>query len=107
MGACLVPDGAWTLLAGAGAAPAGAAAGSGAFLRRPRAGGGAFGTGSGCDASLLGRPPARVVAVVGLPLSRTARRPIGPLTGARGTNTHPTWGTGLPPMRRPSSKSHG
>ena len=38
---------------------------------------------------------------------RTARRLVAPRTGARGTNTHPTWGIGFPPKRRPSSKSHG
>jgi hypothetical protein len=37
--------------------------------------------------------------------SRTARRLAGPRTGARSTNTQPTCGTGLPPIRRPSSKS--
>jgi hypothetical protein len=38
---------------------------------------------------------------------RTARRLVAPRTGARGTKTHPTWGIGLPPKSRPSSKSHG
>lgn len=37
--------------------------------------------------------------------SRVARRLVGPRTGVRATNTHPTAGTGLPPMSRPSSKS--
>ena len=36
-----------------------------------------------------------------------ARRLVGPRTGARSMNTQPTWGTGLPPIRRPFSKSHG
>ncbi|HAB57009.1 MAG TPA: hypothetical protein DCE75_03050 [Acidimicrobiaceae bacterium] len=35
-----------------------------------------------------------------------ARRLTGPRTGARGTYTQPTSGIGLPPIRRPSSKSH-
>ena len=39
--------------------------------------------------------------------SRCALRLVGPLTGSRSTNTHPTNGTGFPPMRRPSSNSHG
>ena len=38
---------------------------------------------------------------------RTARRLVAPRTGARGTNTHPTWGIGFPPKRRPSSNSQG
>ncbi|CAB4599870.1 unannotated protein [freshwater metagenome] len=37
--------------------------------------------------------------------SFTALRLTGPRTGMRGTNTQPMCGTGLPPMRRPSSKS--
>ena len=39
--------------------------------------------------------------------SLTARRLVGPRTGARSMNTQPTWGTGLPPMRRPRSNSQG
>ena len=35
-----------------------------------------------------------------------ARRLTGPRTGALGTYTQPTPGIGLPPIRRPSSKSH-
>jgi hypothetical protein len=31
----------------------------------------------------------------------------GPRTGVRGVNTHPTPGTGFPPIRRSGSKSHG
>ena len=31
----------------------------------------------------------------------------GPRTGVRSTNTQPTCGTGLPPIRRPWVKSHG
>src|SRR5687768_13767797 len=38
--------------------------------------------------------------------SLTDRRLMGPRTGERSMNTHPTWGTGLPPTRRPWSKSH-
>ena len=38
--------------------------------------------------------------------SRVARRLMGPRTGVREVNTQPMPGTGLPPMRRPSSKSH-
>ncbi len=38
--------------------------------------------------------------------SCTARRLTGPRTGERKRNTQPTPGTGLPPTRRPSSKSH-
>jgi len=79
------------------------AAGSAAFRRRPAEGGGVLGTGIGADASLLGRLAARPGAF----LSRTARRLTGPRTGARGTKTQPTWGTGLPPMSRPSSNSQG
>ena len=38
--------------------------------------------------------------------SRTATRLLGPRTGVRGVKIHPTPGTGLPPMSRPSSNSH-
>ena len=75
-------------------------------------GGGAVGTGIGCDASLLARPPVRPRRLLGraVPLelflaSLTARRLIGPRTGTRGTKTQPTLGTGLPPMSRPSSNN--
>ena len=37
--------------------------------------------------------------------ARTALRLIGPRTGLRATQTHPTCGTGLPPTRRPSSNN--
>ncbi len=40
------------------------------------------------------------------PDPRVALRLTGPRTGTRSTHTHPTCGTGLPPIRRPSSKSH-
>jgi len=38
--------------------------------------------------------------------SLTERRLTGPRTGTRFTQTQPTCGTGLPPMRRPSSNNH-
>ncbi len=38
--------------------------------------------------------------------SRTATRLFGPRTGVRGVKIQPTPGTGLPPINRPSSKSH-
>ncbi len=41
------------------------------------------------------------------PLSAVAARLLGPRMGKRGVKIHPTPGTGLPPMRRPSSKSQG
>ena len=37
--------------------------------------------------------------------SLTDRRLSGPRTGERSMNTQPTWGTGLPPTRRPWSNS--
>ena len=40
------------------------------------------------------------------PEPRVALRLTGPRTGMRSTKTQPTWGTGFPPIRRPSSKSH-
>ena len=46
-------------------------------------------------------------AVLALRLVKVARRLTGPRTGVRSRNTHPTPGTGLPPIRRPSSKTHG
>ena len=39
--------------------------------------------------------------------SRIERRLAGPRTGARNTKIHPTLATGLPPINRPSSNSHG
>ena len=87
-----------------------------------RPGGGVVGTGIG-GGRLLARPTAgptpaaRLVVGLGDPPSaaalrpdggfdaRTALRLIGPRTGLRATQTHPTCGTGLPPTRRPSSNS--
>ena len=57
-------------------------------------------------AALLARRLTMPVVCLALD-SRVARRLTGPRTGVRATNTHPTCGTGLPPMRRPSSNSHG
>lgn len=37
----------------------------------------------------------------------TAARLFGPRTGVRGVKTHPTPGTGFPPISRPGSNSHG
>ncbi len=37
----------------------------------------------------------------------TPRPLLAPRTGSRGVKTQPTPGTGLPPMRRLASKSHG
>src|SRR5436190_19928473 len=42
---------------------------------------------------------------VSLRASRTERRLVGPRTGARRTNTQPTFGTGFPPISRPPSNS--
>ena len=84
-------------------AAAGAGAGSGAE-RVARPGGGEVGTGMGSDAmgdafGARSDPTLRRA-------SRVARFDFGPRTGVRATNTQPTCGTGLPPTRRPSSKSH-
>src|SRR6266511_3171755 len=65
--------------------------------------GGVLGTGIGRLASLLAERR-------GLAASRAAVRALrltGPFTGTRLTNTQPTYGTGLPPISRPSSNSHG
>jgi hypothetical protein len=84
-------------------------------------GGGAFGTGIGRLASGLDigarlsrrpRPPRSASGSATPPsflrrASLTALRLIGPRTGVRATNTHPMCGTGLPPISRPSSNSHG
>ena len=40
-------------------------------------------------------------------VSAVAARLLTPRTGSRCVKIHPTPGTGLPPMSRPSSKSHG
>ena len=84
-----------------------ARAAGGRALRGP--GGGAVGTGIGRLASLLAvrrlalgsddRPPLRA--------ARWDLRLTAPFTGRRSTKTQPTFGTGLPPISRPSSNSHG
>ena len=83
----------------------------GSVLLRP--GGGDVGTGIGSIAAALALRLLRPLS-----LSRceprfapprdapVAFRLTGPRTGRRSTNTQPTCGTGLPPIRRPSSKSH-
>src|SRR5215213_5468182 len=86
----------------------GAGAGGTPLVRRTP-GGGAVGTGIGrlaCGLAWrrdgrLSRPPPPPRA------ERVALRLTGPLTGRRSTKTQPTNGTGLPPIRRPSSNSHG
>ena len=65
-------------------------------------GGGAFGIGMGLLAAALAGAASFLTT---FPVF-TERRLVGPRTGKRSTKTHPTRGTGLPPMRRPSSKSH-
>src|SRR5690606_34497587 len=84
----------------AGAAAVGCVA---AFLAR---GGGLVGTGIG---PLASGEAFRAGAFFALPFlaSRTARRLVSPRTGLRGRKIHPTCSTGLPPIRRPSSNSHG
>ena len=77
---------------------------------RRSTGGGAVGTGIGWLASRLADRRTGFGSPRPLPPPRAARcdlRLIGPLTGRRSTNTQPTYGTGLPPISRPSSKSHG
>ncbi len=102
-----------------------AAGSTSALVPRPRRepasvapGGGNFGTGIGPSAEIAGgisddaavRPRPRPADLPGalstIFCSFTDRRLIGPLTGTRLTKTQPTWGTGLPPIKRPSSKSH-
>jgi len=39
--------------------------------------------------------------------SAVAARLLGPRMGKRGVKIHPTPGTGLPPISRPSSNNHG
>ena len=74
------------------------------FVSRTRApGGGAFGTGIGLLAEALAF---LVFFSTTLPPLLIARRLVDPRTGSLSTNTHPTLGTGFPPSRRPSSKSH-
>ncbi len=77
-------------------------------IRAP--GGGALGTGMGRLASGL---PTRIVVDFALEpaglrrrlASFIALRLMAPRTGMRGTNTQPMCGTGLPPIRRPSSNN--
>lgn len=102
-----------------------AAGSTSALVPRPRRepasvapGGGNFGTGIGPSAEIAGgvsdeaaertplRPEDRPGALSTTFCSFTDRRLIGPLTGTRFTKTQPTWGTGLPPIKRPSSNSH-
>ena len=84
---------------------------SGVFARRVAPGGGDFGTGMGFMATALTLARVRLAGMTsssepGL-ASRTARRLLSPRTGTRSTNTHPILGTGLPPIKRPSSNSQG
>ena len=67
-------------------------------------GGGAVGTGIGRLASLLAF---RRLTDSAPPDPDRDRRLTGPFTGSRSTKTQPTNGTGLPPIRRPSSNNHG
>ena len=48
-----------------------------------------------------------LAALMALRASLTERRLAGPRTGTRSMKTQPTCGTGLPPISRPGSKSHG
>ncbi len=58
-----------------------------------------------------GRPGGRLVGRgIGAVLFGTPRRggaSVFTRTGNRSTNTHPTCGTGLPPIKRPCSNNHG
>ena len=66
-------------------------------------------------AAAVGRPPPTSdtafatfsAALATLRASLTPGGWSGPAPGARSMNTQPTWGTGLPPMSRPLSNSHG
>ena len=64
-------------------------------------GGGVRGTGIGLLASGLGVWSLRTTEP-----AFTDFLLVGPRAGTRSTNTHPTCGTGLPPMRRPWSNNH-
>src|SRR3954453_21351553 len=77
-----------------------------AFAALAARGGGSFGTGIGSLAAAELRTGLAHFAFFAGFASRVARRLVGPRTGVRGTNTQPTCGTGLPPINRPSSKSH-
>ena len=71
-------------------------------------GGNDFGTGIGFIASALTltlATPLPGLSAEGC-ASRMARRLLSPRTGVRFTNTQPTFGTGLPPIKRPSSNNH-
>ena len=69
-------------------------------------GGGDLGTGIGFIASALTFTLGADSFLPPFSASRMERRLLSPRTGVRLTNTHPTFGTGLPPISRPSSNNH-
>ncbi len=76
--------------------------------RRRGRGGGDVGTGGGplADRTLLDlRLPPEDESRLRRSAARDDIRLLGPRTGVRSVKIQPTSGTGLPPMRRPSSKS--
>jgi hypothetical protein len=75
-------------------------------LVRPGASGAMASAVASAMASATGSSTFRVVRRLARSASRTATRLFGPRTGVRGVKIHPTPGTGLPPISRPSSKSH-
>ncbi|NDB05551.1 MAG: hypothetical protein EBX95_07330 [Acidimicrobiia bacterium] len=70
-------------------------------------GGSDFGTGIGFIASALTFTLGATSFFPPFSASRMDRRLLSPRTGVRLTKTHPTFGTGLPPISRPSSNNHG
>jgi hypothetical protein len=71
--------------------------------------GGTRGTGRGNAPVALrvaGRAMAPVADFAALDVRRDAGLSFFTRTGLRSMNTHPTFGTGLPPMSRPASNNH-
>src|SRR5829696_3889633 len=81
---------------GTGGGPGGTGGAATAFLRPRR-------DGAGGETGPRGAGDALVVFLAAL----VTMRLLAPRTGERGAKIQPTPGTGLPPMSRPSSKSHG
>ena len=61
---------------------------------------------SGFGTARCGGRVGRGIGAVLLGTPRRATESVLARTGRRSTNTHPTCGTGLPPSKRPMSKSH-
>ena len=110
-GALSAPDVLAAVLGGAGGAALSAPRARGAGLRSPmtgRPGRAGLPASSGIAGAAAGNLlPRRPVPAPLDEVPFVTARLRGPRTGVRAVKIHPTPGTGFPPIRRPSSNSHG